>query len=216
MTELTRLELLPSWTLATGAAGNTGQTGAVAVSTRKVIADLCDLITIAPDPANPTAYQNSYWYLTEGPQDVATHTEYEYDLWIDAPFASAPQGIEFEQPQRIDSLSFDPAIQLDYVDKLVRYWNGSAWVSTGQAFAGLIPAQWHHFKLVGDRTPDMLVHYTDFEIDGQAIIIPASPVVIAKQQGGKPDILNIAFQLDLNPSNGAYQVYRKNVTFRYS
>lgn len=222
-----RLEL-QLWTPA-GNKGNTGGAGPTAVYWQIPYTDSIAEWHIQPDPAAPTAYQNAYWYFQFGPHSRSTKFTEEFDLWV--PAGARPQAIEFEAQQQISpGLVFNYAWQFNYAGGTIRKFNFGAGYNTGDttitgawvnvaSFTPFTTNVWHHIKATWERTPDLNSVHDTLEIDG--VSVSFVPVVYAVFR--VPDSfllrynlkLNAGFQLDMNPANGAFSVFTRNMSFTW-
>jgi hypothetical protein len=220
MTELKQLEL-QTW-LNAGNKANTGAAGANAVESQDIFADLGARWSIAPDPTQPTAYPDSYWYLKIGPQNDATLFEYEFDMWL--PAAAKPQAIEFEVQQAILGDVANFAWQYNPGAKKWRKFNfglagQGAWVDTAVPFAPLAPDSWHNIKATFARTTAELTLHDTLAIDGVETKVGITRPLFREPDANLakyPDQLSVGWQLDLNPNNGAYSVLTRKMTVRYA
>jgi hypothetical protein len=220
-----QLELKP-WQTA-GNKGNTGGgVGATAVYTQFIYADALAEWHIQPDPAAPTAYQNAYWYLPLGAQNTAIRFTEEYDLWV--PAGAKPQAIEFELQQQTPlALVFNYAWQFNYAGGKIRKFDFGAGYQPGDttitgawedvaAFTPFTTNQWHHIKATWSRSADLQTVHESLAIDGTAVAFTAVsrpafrvPDSMLSRYGAK---LNAGFQLDMNPTNGQFSVFTRNMT----
>jgi hypothetical protein len=212
-----------------GSAGNTGGPGgATAVYWQRPYADSLAEFHIQPDPAAPTAYQNGYWYLPLGAQNTATAFTEEFDLWV--PAGAKPQAIEFELQQQTPlGLVFNFAWQFNYSGATIRKFDFGAGYQPGDttitgawenvaAFTPFTTNAWHHIKATWARSQDLQTVHQTLEIDGTPVAFTAVarpafrvPDSFLPRYGAK---LNAGFQLDMNPNNGPYSVYVRNMSVK--
>jgi hypothetical protein len=208
-----------------GNKGNTGATGATAIYGQNIYADALAEFYIKPDPAAPTAYQNGYWFLPLGAQNTATEFAEDFDIYV--PAGAKPQAIEFELQQQTPlGLVFNFAWQFNYSGGKIRKFDFGAGYNPGDttvtgawedvaAFTPLTTNAWHHVSATWSRSADLQTVHQTLAIDGTAVAFaPASrpafrvPDSMLSRYGAK---LNAGFQLDMNPTNGPFSVFVKNM-----
>jgi hypothetical protein len=196
--------------LTCGNCGNTGATGATATY------QMTQGITAPAESGDSAefwiggnyAYSNAYWYYAHPPRSSGMSSlVYEFDLYVPAAAASAPQAIEFECQQRLSGYTYNFAWQADYVSDHWRVFNYTAkqWESSGIVLQRFAPDTWHH--IIAEYHNDAVAHVTYHDaltVDGVRYVVnlthPATPTSAADQ-------FTNAFQLDLNSTPVAYSVY---------
>jgi len=204
------IQQLSGW-LTCGDCGNTGAQGATATySMTQGIALPSESGSSAEfSIGGPYAYSNAYWYYRHpAPSAAMSALTYEFDLYVPAASANAPQAIEFECQQRLDGYIYNFAWQADYVGNQWRVFNytDKQWEEVGIPLQRFAPNSWHH--LLAEYHNDGSTHTTFHDaltVDGVRYPVnishPATPTSTA---GG--DFTN-AFQLDLDAAPTAYSVY---------
>ena len=154
-----------------------------------------------------TPYSDALWWKQLGANDSATN--FVYDLYFYYTNPSAPQSLEFDVNQTVSGKWFIFGTQCDMRSSHQwQVWNAHAgWQSTGVACAAPKPYVWNHltweFQRVGGQ-----VRFVSLTFNGQKHYINRS---YAPRAGGS-DQLNVAFQMDLNSSATAYQVWLDKVS----
>ena len=162
------------------------------------------------------SYANAYWYIRQpAPATRINNLRYEFDLFIPAEFASAPQAIEFECQQQIGGYIYNFAWQAEYPQKIWRTFDyvNRRWDSTSVAVNQLTPDQWHHI-VAEYHTTDTTVVHDALTIDGTRYDVGVTHS--AKYVGGTSKALTNAFQLDLNKAPTPYSVYVDGMKVSYN
>ena len=200
-----------AWLLAPGTAANTGSTGSTVKATQGLPGISSAFLRIAPNGP----YGDAYWYEKKAIDPDKKNYKYEASfLFGTAADAAASQCIEFDIQQVISGLVFNPGLQFDFAENLIRVWNrnGKAWVSTGIPCPRWNPNQWMRVVYEAHRD-DKMVYHDSVTINGVADLFNLSfPAVTLNL----PDMMNVGMQLDGNKAGMAYQVYRDDVRFTVS
>jgi len=157
------------------------------------------------------AYSGGYYFIEQPtvPNPVS-YLRYEFDLYIPAQYASAPQAIEFECQQNANGYTYNYAWQADYASKTWRVFNYTTkhWEGTSVAFQAFAPDTWHHIIAMYHASGTQVIH-DSITVDGVT-----SPVNIAHDAlftGNGLELTN-AFQVDLDGNSSPYHVYVDNLT----
>jgi len=204
-----------------GNCGNTGATGATATyhMTRGLGSPSEDGSSSEFSISGP-GFKDGYWWISHSPapSGALKYLRYEFDIYIPAASANAPQAIEFECQQRLNGWVYNFAWQAEYPGSVWRVfnYNARAWESTGIPFQHLTPGVWHHIVTEYHNNPTTHQGYHDaITVDGVRHVVTKYNVHSAKNTGGG-NYFNNAFQLDLNSKGTAYKVFvdRMKVTIR--
>src|SRR5690348_2341137 len=156
------------------------------------------------------AYSGGYYFIEQPtvPNPVS-YLRYEFDLYIPAQYASAPQGIEFECQQNANGYTYNYAWQADYASKTWRVFNFTTkhWEGTSIAFQPFAPDSWHHIIAMYHAQGTQIFH-DSLTVDG--VTYPANIVHDALFTGNGPELTN-AFQVDLDGNSTPYHVYVDNM-----
>ena len=217
LTVFSRIEEQSEWTTC-GNCGNTGASGATAsyTMTRGITNPTTDGSSSQFWIGGPYAYKNAYWYIRQAtsPSTPFQYLKYEFDLYVPANYASAPQAIEFECQQKANGYIYNYAWQADYAKKQWRIFNyvTRAWEATNVPFAKFSGDTWHHVIAEYHGEGTSVVHDA-LTIDGVRYAVGIKHG--AKYVGTTGHYLTNAFQLDLNGSATAYKVYVDGMKVSY-
>jgi hypothetical protein len=151
-----------------------------------------------------TPYSDALWWKQLGPQPAVTH--FVYDLYFYLKNESAPQALEFDVNQSVNSKKYIFGTECDFTG--VRHWRvwdyTLHWQDTGVSCTQIQSANtWHHLVWEFQRTSDGHTHFINVWMDGvsHAVNRYYTPQPISVQE------LNTAFQMDLNSSATDYNVW---------
>lgn len=220
-TAIVGIDEVPAWSTC-GSCGNSNATGPTAKYSQAVQG------TLSRDGAGSVfsissvgkPYGDGYWYIQRnGDYSAATQFSYEFDLYVPAQYALAPQGIEFEIQQVIAGKVYNFAWQAEWKSKLWRVFRFTAkpgqggWEAT-QIPVNLAPGMWHHIKADFLRLPSGQTEHVDLVVDG--VVSPVNILHNAVQKyGPSSNSLSNAFQLDSNSKGDAFTVYVDGMTLTY-
>ncbi len=204
------IQQVAGW-LTCGACGNTGGGGSLAsyqmsqgITSPSVSGDSAKFSI-----SGSYAYANAYWFFRHPARSTAMSAlTYEFDLYVPAGDENAPQAIEFECQQRLNSYVYNFAWQAEYTSNRWRVFNYTAkqWEDSGIALQRFAPGTWHH--IIAEYHNDENSHTTYHDaltVDGTRypvnILHSATPVSNTSNE------FTNAFQLDLNGSATPYAVY---------
>ena len=217
LTVFTRIEEQSEWETC-GNCGNTGASGATAsyTMTRGITSPAKDGSSSEYWIGGPYAYKNAYWYIRQAtsPSTPMEYLKYEFDLYVPAKYASAPQAIEFECQQKANGYIYNYAWQADYAKRQWRIFNyvTRAWEATSVPFAKFSGDTWHHIIAEYHAEGSSVVHDA-LTIDGVRYAVGIKHG--AKYTGSTGHYLTNAFQLDLNGSATDYKVYVDGMKVSY-
>jgi Bacterial Ig domain len=217
LTVIDRIEEQTDWQTC-GNCGNSGATGATAsyTMTRGITDPTKDGSSAQYWIGGPYAYKNAYWYIghSNSPSTPVKYLRYEFDLYVPAQYASAPQAIEFECQQKASGYVYNYAWQADYAKRQWRVFNYTtrAWEATNVPFAKFSADTWHHIVAEYHAEGSVVVHDA-LTIDG--VLYNVGIKHGAKYVGTTGHYLTNAFQLDLNGSATAYKVYVDGMKVSY-
>jgi hypothetical protein len=156
------------------------------------------------------AYSGGYYFIEQPtvPNPVS-YLRYEFDLYIPAQYASAPQAIEFECQQNANGYTYNYAWQADYDSKTWRVFNYTTkhWEGTSVAFQPFAPDTWHHIIAMYHASGTQVIH-DSITVDG--VTYPVNITHDALFTGNGLELTN-AFQVDLDGSSSPYHVYVDNM-----
>jgi hypothetical protein len=207
LTTFTRIEEQTEWTTC-GSCGNTGGTGAVASysMTRGISSPSKDGSSAKFWIGGSYAYKNAYWYIHQkAPAAPVKYLKYEFDLYVPAASATAPQAIEFECQQKANGYIYNFAWQANYAGGTWRIFDyvNRRWDYGGLNLTKFSPNTWHH--IVSEfHTEGTTVVHDALTIDGVRHAIGIKHA--AKYVGGTSKSFTNAFQLDLNKTATDYSV----------
>jgi Big-like domain-containing protein len=158
-----------------------------------------------------TPYSDAIWWRQLGANNSATHFQYDLDFYLTNPqFAEA---LEFDVNQSIGNTKFIFGTQCGVIsDGQWDVWDtlGGHWRPTGIPCAMPAAYQWHHltWEFYRDNT---YTYYVAVTLDGVKHYVNA-------QYQAKPwsaNEINVAFQMDGDYAQHAYNAWLDNVTLRY-
>jgi hypothetical protein len=158
-----------------------------------------------------TPYSDALWWKQLGGNNGITHFQYDVDFYLTNPqFA---QALEFDVNQSNGVYKFIFGTQCDIKDRQVwDVWDtaGHAWVSTGIPCSAPSAYQWHHltWELYRD---DSQAHFVALTLDGVKHYVNQAFWV----QPSSVSEINVAFQMDGDNVQHAYDAWLDNVTLRY-
>ena len=151
-----------------------------------------------------TAYSSALWWKQLGPQPAISHLV--YDLYFYLKNAAAPQALEFDVNQSVNSKKYIFGTECDFTGlRHWRVWDYTLhWQDTGISCAPLQTANaWHHLIWEFQRTTDGHTHFINVWMDGTRYTVNRyyTPQPISVQE------LNTAFQMDGNKYMTNYNVW---------
>jgi len=158
-----------------------------------------------------TPYSDAIWWKQLGANNNATHFQYDLDFYLTSPQVS--EALEFDVNQSIGNQKFIFGTQCGVIsDGQWDVWDtlGNTWRPTGIACPTPAAFQWHHltWELYRD---DTYTHYVAVTLDGVKHYVNIA--YQAKPWGANE--INVAFQMDGNVNQTAYNAWLDNVTLRY-
>lgn len=202
------------WLLAPGALANTGSAGSLADGFQVLPDTKCGSFEIRPHGP----YADRYWYRELGADPFKSRYRYEASfLFGSASDSNAPQAVEMDIQQCIGGLVFNPALQFAFASNQIRIWNRSVkpqgeWVPTGLPCTRWNFGQWQTVAIEAHRTLNTVM-YDSLTINGTVTKLTQSFVA---PNFGKPDMLNVGFQLDGNKDGTAFKIYPDAMNFTVS
>jgi hypothetical protein len=157
------------------------------------------------------AFSGGYYFIEQSAvNNPVSYLRYEFDLYIPAQYASAPQALEFECQQNANGYTYNYAWQADYGSHTWRVFNYTTkqWEGTSIAFQSFTGDTWHHIIAIYHASGTQIVH-DSITIDG--VTHPATIAHNAVFTGNGPELTN-AFQVDLDGKSSPYHVYVDNMT----
>jgi hypothetical protein len=157
------------------------------------------------------AFSGGYYFIEQpAMQRPMSYLRYEFDLYVPAQYAAAPQALEFECQQNANGYTYNYAWQADYASNTWRVFNYTTknWEPSGIAFQRFTADTWHHIIAMYHASGTQIIH-DSLTIDG--VTFPANITHNALFTGNGPELTN-AFQVDLDGSSTPYHVYVDNMT----
>src|ERR1051326_7343452 len=151
-----------------------------------------------------TAYSAALWWKQLGPQPAISHLV--YDLYFYLKNAAAPQALEFDVNQSVNSKKYIFGTECDFTGlRHWRVWDYTLhWQDTGVPCTQLQTANtWQHLIWEFQRTTDGHTHFINVWMDGTRYAVNRyyTPQPISVQE------LNTAFQMDGNKYMTNYNVW---------
>ena len=207
-TVFANLDQVSGWescTVCAGANGN-GPTAKYAM-TENVASPSIDGRSARFSISGSKPYSDALWWKQLGPHNSATN--FVYDLSFYYTNASAPQALEFDVNQTVNGKWFIFGTQCDIRSSHQwQVWNAHAgWKNTGVSCVAPKPYVWNHLTWEFQRVNGQ-VRFVSLTYNGQKHYINQT---YAPRTGGS-DQLNVAFQMDMNNSATAYQVWLDKVS----
>lgn len=155
-----------------------------------------------------TPYASALWWKQLGPQPATSH--FVYDLYFYLKNAAAPQALEFDMNQSVNSKKYIFGTECDFTGlKHWRVWDYTLhWQDTGVSCTQFQTANtWHHLIWEFERTSDGHTHFINVWMDGVRYSVNRfyTPQPISVQE------LNTAFQMDGNKLMTNYSVWLDKV-----
>lgn len=204
-----------AWILAPGTLANTGSAGSLADGFQVLPDTKCGSFEIRPHGP----YADRYWYRELGADPFKSKYRYEASfLFGSASDSQAVQAIEMDIQQCIGGIVFNPALQFDFAEDLVRIWNRSVkpqgeWEPIGLSCPRWDFGKWNTVAIEAHRTTNLIV-YDSVTVNGVVTKIQGQPFPASNL--GKPDMMNIGFQLDSNKNGTAFKVFVDAMNFTVS
>ncbi|HEV3317351.1 MAG TPA: Ig-like domain-containing protein [Candidatus Angelobacter sp.] len=158
-----------------------------------------------------TPYSDALWWKQLGGNNGITHFQYDVDFYLTNP--GVAQALEFDVNQSNGVYKFIFGTQCDI--KGAGAWDvwdtaGHGWVNTGVPCSAPSAYQWHHltWELYRD---DYQTHFVALTLDGVKNYVNMAFWV---QPSGVSEI-NVAFQMDGDYVQHAYDAWLDNVTLSY-
>jgi hypothetical protein len=155
-------------------------------------------------------YSSALWWEQLGPLPTASH--FIYDLQFYVTDINAPQALEFDVNQGLNSKKYIFGTECDLRGTYKGYWRvwdaTLHWTNTGVACAGITANAWHHLKWELERTSGGHTHFIAVTVDGVRRVVNRyyNPIDSSTQE------LNVAFQTDGNKYPNQFSVWLDNVT----
>lgn len=158
-----------------------------------------------------TPYSDVLWWRQLGGNNAITHFQYEVDFYLTNP--GAAQALEFDVNQSNGTYKFIFGTQCDIRGAGAwAVWDtaGQAWVNTGIPCSAPSAYQWHHltWELYRD---DFQAHFVALTLDG----VKHSVNMAFWVQPSNVSEINVAFQMDGDYAQHAYDAWLDNVTLSY-
>ena len=207
-TVINRIEESTNWETC-GNCGNSGGAGAEATYSmeRGLSTPAMDGSSTRYKIGGSHPFKNAYWYIKhyDSPSAPVSYLKYEFEIYVPAQSAKAPQAIEFECQQKAGGYVYNFAWQADYARNQWRIFNYASrqWDPSGLSFAGFTPGTWHHVIAEFHAASHQVVHDA-LTIDGVRHVVN---IRHAAKRGSSGHYLANAFQLDLNGAPTPYTVY---------
>lgn len=159
-----------------------------------------------------TPYSDALWWKQLGAQSGATH--FIYDVYFYYKNANAPQALEFDVNQSVGGIKYIFGTQCDIKGSHQwDVWDGAdkRWTPTGIACPAPPTYTWNHLTLEFYRSAVNQGTFVSVTLNGVKSYINRT----YKQIPSGASELNIAFQMDGNGSQQAYDVWLDKASLRY-
>ncbi len=162
----------------------------------------------------PTPYTNELYTLNLGGGDNPTNFIYDFYVMVDKP--AAPQALEFDVNQTINSTRWVFGTECNFYGNYPNVgewdvWDGSTtggWVKTSAPCPAFAANTWNHITWTFQRVGQQ-VHYVSLQVNGTTyplnLYLPAQPDWTMGQ-------INAAFQMDSNALAVPYNVWLDKVS----
>jgi hypothetical protein len=159
-----------------------------------------------------TPYSDALWWKQLGAQSTATNFVYDVYFYVANP--SAPQALEFDVNQSVAGYKHIFGTQCNIRgDRQWDVWDGAGkrWVPTGITCNAPTAYAWHHLTWQFKRPSASQVTFVAFTLDGVTSYVNRT----YSQLASSGSELNVAFQMDGNYAQQAYNVWLDKVSLRY-
>jgi len=206
------IQQMPGWESCTVCAGAGGSGPSAAFGTQQGISSpSLSGASMQFSIGGSTPYSDALWWKQLGGNNGITHFQYDVDFYLTNP--GVAQALEFDVNQSNGVYKFIFGTQCDI--KGAGAWDvwdtaGRGWVSTGIPCSAPSAYQWHHltWELYRD---DYQAHFVALTLDGVKHYVNMAFWV---QPSGVSEI-NVAFQMDGDYVQHAYDAWLDNVTLSY-
>lgn len=161
--------------------------------------------------SGPTGYSNALWWNSLGGGASVSHFSYDVYVYIDRPLA--PQSLEFDVNQTIDTTRYIFGTQCNFQGS--HAWDvfdavQKQWVATSAPCPPFPANQWVHIVWNFERANGMS-RFVSVQVDNNVypINIDMAPELDWQQQD-----IDVAFQLDGDPAQDPYNVWIDNWVLR--
>jgi hypothetical protein len=159
-----------------------------------------------------TPYSDALWWKQLGAQSGATH--FVYDLYFYYTNPNAPQALEFDVNQSVGGIKYIFGMQCNVRgDGQWDVWNGATkrWTATGIACPAPPTYKWNHLTLEFYRSGYNQGTFVAVTLNGVKHYINRTYNQIPSSVGE----LNVAFQMDGNYAQQAFDVWLDKVSLTY-
>jgi hypothetical protein len=158
------------------------------------------------------AFANALWWKQLGANSSVSHFVYDLYYYIKSP--SAPQALEFDVNQSLNSKKFIFGTECDFAG--THTWHvydpyDRHWVSTSIACTRPKAYTWNHVVLEFNRTSTGKTGFVSVSINGAKHYF--SRAYAPRSSSAKE--INVAFQMDMNGSHTSYGVWLDKVKLTY-
>lgn len=156
-------------------------------------------------------YSNALWWKQLGGNSSVHHFVYDVRFYLKN--SGAPQALEFDVNQTVGGHMYIFGTECDIKDhKQWRVWSASTgWMDTGIGCSVPSSYTWHHLTEEFYRTPTGKVQFISITLDGKKHYV--NRTYAPKSKSGSE--MNVAFQMDGNNHQTAYNLWLDNVTLNY-
>ena len=156
-------------------------------------------------------YSNAYWWKPVAYGTTATNFVYDFYYYIKD--SNAPQALEFEVNQGLNSKKYIFGTQCGFASGAWRVYDAynHRWVATTIACSSTAAYKWHHVVLEFHRTSTNKSQFVTISINGQKFYLNReySPKATSIKS------LNVAFQMDGNKYQMDYSTWLDKVNLKY-
>jgi len=156
-------------------------------------------------------YSNAYWWKPVAYGTTATNFVYDFYYYIKNP--AAPQALEFEVNQGLNSKKYIFGTQCGFASGVWRAYDAynHRWVATSITCSSRTAYKWHHIVLEFHRTSTGKSQFVTISVNGQKSYL--NRVYSPKATSIKS--LNVAFQMDGNKYQTDYSTWLDKVNVKY-
>ena len=156
-------------------------------------------------------YSNAYWWKPVAYGTTATNFVYDFYYYIKN--SNAPQALEFEVNQGLNSKKYIFGTQCGFASGVWRVYDAynHRWVATSIACSSQAAYKWHHVVLEFHRTSTGKSQFVTISINGHKYYLNRS----YSPKASSITSLNVAFQMDGNRYQTDYSTWLDKVNVKY-
>jgi hypothetical protein len=156
-------------------------------------------------------YSNAYWWKSVASGSTATNFVYDFYYYLKNP--KAPQALEFEVNQGLNSKKYIFGTQCGFVSKVWRVYDAynHRWVATTIPCSNITAYTWHHVVLEFHRTSTGKSQFVTISINGHKYYLNRA----YSPKASNIKTINVAFQMDGNKYQTDYSTWLDKVNLKY-